>query len=78
MGLRQEQPQTCSLIEGGIFLINAGVLLLQQGESRVEVTLLLGVKLLGQEEGWRGFRREAERALVGAVMGVVKQPGQVG
>lgn len=49
LGRREEQPQTCFLIEGGIFLIDAGVLLLQQGESPIKVTLLLGVKLLRHE-----------------------------
>lgn len=47
-----EQPQTCSLVEGGIFLINPGILLLQQGECPVKVSLLLGVKFLGQEKDW--------------------------
>lgn len=50
--LSQEWPRTCSVIEGGIFLINAGVLLLQQGERFVKVPLLLGVKFLGREKGW--------------------------
>lgn len=50
LGLGKEQPQTCSLVEGGIFLINAGVLFLQQGESPVKVTLLLGVKFLGEKK----------------------------
>lgn len=50
LGLGEEQSQTCSLVKGGIFLINAGVLLFQQGESPVKVALLLGVKFLGQQE----------------------------
>lgn len=52
LGLGQEQPQTCSLVEGSIFLINGGILLLQQGECPVKVSFLLRVKFLGQEKDW--------------------------
>ena len=52
LSLGEAQPQTCSLVEGSIFLINARILLLQQGECPVKVSVLLGVKFLGQEKDW--------------------------
>lgn len=64
--LGEEQPQTCFLVEGGIFLVNPGILLLQQGECPVKVSLLLGVKFLGQDKDWGAdFRRKAVRAMGG-------------